>query len=80
MNLLTSRKEFILGTGAFLGSGAMAAVAERPLVRFGVVTDVHYADSIDICRSTDVTIRNSFIRSQDDSIAPKWCCRAMRLR
>ena len=31
-------------------------------------------DGIDICRSTDVTIRNSFIRSQDDSIAPKWWC------
>ena len=39
-----TRKEFILGTGAFVGAGAMAAVAERPLVRFGVVTDVHYAD------------------------------------
>ena len=31
-------------------------------------------DAIDICRSSDVTIRNSFIRAQDDTIAPKWWC------
>jgi len=31
-------------------------------------------DGIDICRSDDVVIRNSFIRTQDDCIAPKWWC------
>ncbi len=31
-------------------------------------------DGIDICRSRRVTIRNSFIRSQDDCIAPKYWC------
>ena len=31
-------------------------------------------DGIDICRSSNVTIRNSFIRAQDDTIAPKWWC------
>ena len=31
-------------------------------------------DGIDVCRSRRVTIRNSFIRAQDDCIAPKhWC-------
>ena len=31
-------------------------------------------DGIDICRSRRVTIRNSFVRAQDDCIAPKhWC-------
>lgn len=31
-------------------------------------------DGIDVCRSHDVVIRDSFIRSQDDCIAPKWWC------
>lgn len=31
-------------------------------------------DGIDICNSTDVTIRNSFIRAQDDIITPKGIC------
>lgn len=31
-------------------------------------------DGIDICRSSKVTIRNTFIRAQDDAIAPKWWC------
>ena len=31
-------------------------------------------DGIDICRSRDVTIRNCFVRCQDDCIAPKWWC------
>ena len=31
-------------------------------------------DGIDICRSRHVAIRNSFIRSQDDCIAPKYWC------
>ena len=31
-------------------------------------------DGIDICRSSNVTIRNSFIRTLDDTIAPKWWC------
>lgn len=31
-------------------------------------------DGIDICRTKDVEIRNSFIRCQDDCIAPKWSC------
>jgi len=31
-------------------------------------------DGIDICRSRRVTIRNSFVRSQDDCIAPKYSC------
>jgi len=31
-------------------------------------------DGIDVCRSDDVTIRNCFIRTQDDCIAPKWWC------
>jgi len=44
MNTSTSRRGFVFGAGAFLGAGAMAADAGRPLVRFGVVTDVHYAD------------------------------------
>lgn len=64
MKSLISRKEFILGTGAFLGAGAMAAVAGRPLVRFGVVTDVHYADraqtgNVDY-RDTDVLTKDEF--------------------
>lgn len=29
-------------------------------------------DGIDICRSKDVTVRNSFIHTQDDCIAVKW--------
>ncbi len=32
-------------------------------------------DGVDVCRSENVTIRNAFIRSQDDCIAPKWWCR-----
>ena len=32
-------------------------------------------DGIDVCRSENVTIRNAFIRTQDDCIAPKWWCR-----
>ena len=31
-------------------------------------------DGIDICRAKDVTVRNSFVRCQDDCIAPKWWC------
>lgn len=31
-------------------------------------------DGIDVCRSRDVVIRNSFIRAQDDCIALKWHC------
>ena len=31
-------------------------------------------DGIDICSSRNVTIRNSFVRTQDDAIAPKWWC------
>jgi len=31
-------------------------------------------DGIDICRSKDVTIRDCFIRAQDDCITPKWWC------
>lgn len=31
-------------------------------------------DGIDICRSKDVTIRDCFIRVQDDCITPKWWC------
>ena len=31
-------------------------------------------DGIDICRSRDVVIRNSFVRCQDDTIAPKYWC------
>ena len=31
-------------------------------------------DGIDICSSRNVTVRNSFIRTQDDAIAPKWWC------
>lgn len=31
-------------------------------------------DGIDICSSRRVTIRNCFIRSQDDCITPKWWC------
>ena len=31
-------------------------------------------DGIDICRAKDVIIRNSFIRSQDDCITPKYWC------
>ena len=31
-------------------------------------------DGIDICRGRDVVLRNSFVRCQDDCIAPKWWC------
>ena len=31
-------------------------------------------DGIDICSSRNVTVRNSFVRTQDDAIAPKWWC------
>ena len=31
-------------------------------------------DGIDICRARDVVVKNSFVRSQDDSIAVKWWC------
>ena len=31
-------------------------------------------DGIDICSSRRVTIRNCFIRTQDDCITPKWWC------
>ena len=31
-------------------------------------------DGIDICRSRNVTIRDCFIRAQDDCISPKWWC------
>ena len=31
-------------------------------------------DGVDVCKTKDVTIRNSFIRTQDDCIAPKWWC------
>ena len=31
-------------------------------------------DGIDVCQSRDVTIRNCFIRTQDDCITPKWWC------
>lgn len=31
-------------------------------------------DGIDICRSRNVTIRDCFIRAQDDCITPKWWC------
>ena len=31
-------------------------------------------DGIDVCASRRVTIRNCFIRSQDDCITPKWWC------
>ena len=31
-------------------------------------------DGIDICSARDVVLRNSFIRCQDDCIAPKWWC------
>lgn len=41
MGMLASRKEFILGAGACV---LVPAAAATPLVRFGVVTDVHYAD------------------------------------
>ena len=37
-----TRKEFILGAGAFTAAPVMAGVA--PLVKFGVVTDIHHAD------------------------------------
>ena len=37
-----TRKEFVLGVGAFAVAPTVAGVV--PLVRFGVVTDVHYAD------------------------------------
>ena len=36
-------------------------------------------DGIDICRSSNVTIRNSFIRAQDDTIAAKWWCENVRV-
>lgn len=36
-------------------------------------------DGIDVCRSSNVTIRNSFIRAQDDTIAPKWWCEDLRV-
>jgi hypothetical protein len=31
-------------------------------------------DGIDVCRSKDVVIRNSFVRCQDDCLAVKWWC------
>lgn len=31
-------------------------------------------DGIDVCRAKGVTVRNCFIRAQDDSVAPKWWC------
>ena len=31
-------------------------------------------DGIDICRTKDIVIRNSFIRTQDDCITPKFWC------
>lgn len=31
-------------------------------------------DGIDVCSSRRVTVRNSFIRTQDDCITPKWWC------
>ena len=37
-----TRKEFMLGAGAFAAAPSLAGAV--PLVRFGVVTDVHYAD------------------------------------
>ena len=40
--MIASRREFILGAGAFAAAPVTAGVA--PLVRFGVVTDIHYAD------------------------------------
>ena len=62
MKMQMTRKEFILGTGAFLGAGAMAADAERPLVRFGVVTDVHYADR---AQTGNVDYRGALAKLQD---------------
>ena len=34
-------------------------------------------DGIDVCRSRDVTIRNCFIRTQDDCIAAKFWCEGL---
>lgn len=50
--------------------------AERVLVDNIKILGGHVIndDAIDICRSSNVTIRNSFIRAQDDTIAPKWWC------
>ena len=62
-----TRKEFILGAGAVVG--AMAArpeaapyqVGVTPLVRFGVVTDVHYADK---AQSGNVDYRGALAKLQ----------------
>lgn len=51
--------------------GATNAVVDNVKVLGGrVIND----DGIDICRSRNVTVRNSFVRSQDDCIAAKWWC------
>ena len=31
-------------------------------------------DGIDVCRARDVVVRNSFVRSQDDALTPKYWC------
>ena len=58
---MLSRRDFVFGTGAFVGAGAMAAVAGRPLVRFGVVTDVHYADR---AQTGNVDYRGALVKLQ----------------
>lgn len=47
-----------------------AAVEHVTILGGRVIND----DGIDICRSRNVTIRDCFIRAQDDCISPKWWC------
>jgi len=52
-------------------SGVTNALVDNVKVLCGrVIND----DGIDLCRAQNVTVRNCFVRSQDDCIAPKWWC------
>ena len=64
---------------AFIGAWSWCLVLDRTddvLVDNVKILGCHVIndDGIDICRSSNVTIRNSFIRALDDTIAPKWWC------
>lgn len=51
--------------------GVTNAVVDNVKVVCGrVIND----DGIDVCRARNVVVRNSFVRCQDDTIAPKWWC------
>lgn len=58
-------------TWCLVFSGCDRALAENVKILNGRVLN---DDGIDVCQSRHVTIRNCFIRAQDDCITPKWWC------